>query len=113
MYAMSFGKRLVEVRKEKGLSQEDLATLIGTKGPAIGRYERGTANPTIEVAIRLADALEVSLDYLVGKVDTVIDAATLSRVKDIATLSEDDRYFVLRAMDGLLRDIKTQKAYAS
>jgi len=113
MYAMSFGKRLIEVRKEKGLSQEDLATLIGTKGPAIGRYERGTAKPTIEVAIRLANALDISLDYLVGKVDTALDAAALNRLKDIAKLSEEDRQFILRAVDGLIRDIKTQKAYAS
>jgi len=110
---MSFGKRLMEVRKKKGLSQEDLATLIGTKGPAIGRYERGAANPTIEVAIRLADALDVSLDYLVGKVDIALDADTLKRMKDINALPEEDRQFILRAMDGLLRDIKTQKAYAS
>jgi len=110
---MSFGKRLMEVRKKKGLSQEDLATLIGTKGPAIGRYERGAANPTIEVAIRLADALDVSLDYLVGKVDMALDADTLKRMKDINALPEEDRQFILRAMDGLLRDIKTQRAYAS
>lgn len=109
---MSFGKRLMEVRKERGLSQEDLATLIGTKGPAIGRYERGAANPTIEVAMRLADALDISLDYLVGKVDTALDAATLNRIKAISTLTEDDRNFILRAVDGLLRDIRTQKAYA-
>ncbi|MEL7119639.1 MAG: helix-turn-helix transcriptional regulator [Bacteroidota bacterium] len=110
---MSFGKRLMEVRKDRGLSQEDLATLIGTKGPAIGRYERGAANPTIEVAIRLADALDVSLDYLVGKVDMAIDANTLKRLKEIANLPEEDQQFILRAMDGLLRDIKTQRAYAS
>ncbi len=110
---MSFGQRLMEVRKKRGLSQEDLAALVGTKGPAIGRYERGKANPTIEVAIRLADALDISLDYLVGKVDTELDIATLNRMKDIGTLPEKDRHFILRAIDGLLRDLKTQKAYAS
>ena len=110
---MSFGKKLMEARKNKGMSQEDLANLIGTKGPAIGRYERGVANPTIEVATKLANALNVSLDYLVGKVDTEMDEATLKRIRDISVLPEDDRNFLLRAVDGLLRDIKTQKAYAS
>ena len=110
---MSFAKRLTEARKEKGLSQDDLATLIGTKGPAVGRYERGATKPTIEVASRLADALGVSLDYLVGKVDTALDADTLNRVRAINTLSEDDRSFVLRAMDGLIRDLKTRQAYAA
>ncbi len=109
---MSFAKRLTDTRKQKGLSQDDLATLIGTKGPAIGRYERGATKPTIEVASKLADALGVSLDYLVGKVDTALDADTLSRVRAISGLSDDDRSFVLRAMDGLIRDLKTQRAYA-
>ena len=60
----------------------------------------------------MADALGVSLDYLVGKVDTALDADTLNRVRAINALSDDDRSFVLRAMDGLIRDLKTQRAYA-
>ena len=55
----------------------------------------------------------MSLDYLVGKVDTALDADTLNRVRAINTLSEDDRSFVLRAMDGLIRDLKTRQAYAT
>lgn len=103
----------MQARKSRGMSQEDLASMIGTKGPAIGRYERGVAKPTIEVAVKLADALGISLDFLVGKVDTEMDEATLKRIRDISVLPEDDRNFLLRAVDGLLRDIKTQKAYAS
>ncbi|MFZ1453350.1 MAG: helix-turn-helix transcriptional regulator [Ferruginibacter sp.] len=37
---MSFGKRLTQARKKKGISQEDLAAQLNTKGPVIGRYER-------------------------------------------------------------------------
>lgn len=103
----------MQARKKRGMSQEDLSSIIGTKGPAIGRYERGVAKPTIEVAVKLSDALGISLDFLVGKVDTEMDEATLKRIRDISVLPEDDRNFLLRAMDGLLRDIKTQKAYAS
>ena len=110
---MSFGKRLMETRKGKGLSQEELAKAIGTKGPAIGRYEREAAKPSFEVAVRLAEALDVSLDFLIGKVDTALDTETLTRLQDIATLPEVDKSFMLRAIDGLLRDIKTQRAYAT
>ncbi|MEL6391587.1 MAG: helix-turn-helix transcriptional regulator [Bacteroidota bacterium] len=109
---MSFEKRLSEVRKMRGFSQEELAERIGTKGPAIGRYERGTARPSFEVALRLADALDISLDYLVGKVDTTLDTDTLKRIQEIEQLDEDDRSFILRALDGLVRDLKTQRAYA-
>ena len=110
---MSFGKRLNEARKKQGLSQEELAEMIGTKGPAIGRYERSVANPTIEVAIKLANALNISLDFLVGQTDVAFDQDALERITDISTLPQDDKQFMLRAIDGLLRDIKTRKAYAS
>lgn len=103
----------MESRKSGGMSQEDLANIIGTKGPTIGRYERSVAKPTIEVAIKLADALGVSLDFLVGKVDTEMDEITLKRIRGISIPPADDRNFLLKAIDGLLRDIKTQKAYAS
>ena len=59
-------KRLHELRKEKGLSQPELGRLIGTSGAIIGRYERGEMTPSVEVAKKLADALEVTLDYLVA-----------------------------------------------
>mgnify|MGYP000719095072 CR=1 FL=1 len=55
---MSFGKRLVEVRKRKNLSQEDVAKHLGTKSPVIGRYERDEMKPSIETATKLADFLE-------------------------------------------------------
>lgn len=110
---MSFGKRLLEARKNRGLSQEEVAKVLGTKGPAIGRYERDEMKPSVEVARKMADLLDVSLDYLTGKTDIEFDSATLKRIEAISDLPEGDRNFILRALDGLLRDIKTQRAYAS
>jgi len=77
----SFANRLIETRKRLGLSQEDLAARIGTKGPAIGRYERGKTQPTLEVATRLADALSVSLDYLTGRTNVEPDPTTRARIE--------------------------------
>ena len=110
---MSFPKRLHQLRRERGLSQDELAARIGTKGPAIGRYERGTAAPTIETATRLADALGTSLDYLVALTDHLPDPETRARLEAIAELPDDDRRFVLRAVDSLVRDTRVQKAYAA
>ena len=70
---MSFGSRLLEARKRKGLSQEDMARHLGTKGPAIGRYERDEMKPSIEVAAKMASYLDVSLDFLVGAADEQLD----------------------------------------
>jgi len=52
---MSFGSRLLQARKNKGMSQEELAQMLGTKGPAIGRYERDEMKPSIEAAAKMAE----------------------------------------------------------
>ena len=109
---MSFGKRLNEIRKKKGFSQEELASLLGTKGPAIGRYERGVAKPTIEVASKLSKILGISLDYLVGNTDRELDEPTLNRILEIQKLPEDIKEKVYYFIDVSIKDYKTSKAYS-
>jgi transcriptional regulator with XRE-family HTH domain len=110
---MSFGKRLLEARKDKGLSQEDVAKYLNTKGPAIGRYERDEMKPSIEIAGKLAILLDVSLDFLVGQTDVNVDSQTLKRVIEIQALPEEDKSTAFKLLDAFLRDAKTRQAYAS
>jgi len=61
-------KNLVTLRKQKGWSQEKLAQEASISYNTIIKLERnGIKNPKIETVIKLADALEVSLDKLVGR----------------------------------------------
>ena len=62
---MAFAERLAYARKQKKIKQTDLGKMIGTSGDIIGKYERGENVPSIEVAAKIADALGVTLDYLV------------------------------------------------
>jgi transcriptional regulator with XRE-family HTH domain len=110
---MSFGKRLLDARKRKGISQDELVRHLGTKGPAIGRYERDEMKPSIEVAAKMAEFLDVSLDYLVGKTDVLIDNKILNRITEIQKPSADEQKTVFSLLDAFLRDTKTRKAYAS
>lgn len=66
---MTFGEKITFIRKQLKWSQDDLAKKIGTSAPIVGRYEREEIKPSIEVASKLADALDVTLDYLLGKSD--------------------------------------------
>jgi len=109
---MSFESRLLEIRKKRGFSQAELADLLNTKPPVIGRYERGEATPSVEVGLRLAKVLGVSLDYLVGNTDIELDATALKRMEDISKMPSDHRSFILRTVDALVRDFKASKAYA-
>ena len=110
---MSFGERLLEVRKKKGFSQSELAGLLNTQAPVIGRYERGETTPSVEVALKLSKILGVSLDYLAGKTELELDENTIKRMQEISKMSNEDRSFILRAIDALVRDFSNQKAYAS
>ena len=110
---MSFGKRLFDARKKKGLSQEEVAKELNTKGPVIGRYERDEMKPSIETAAKLAQILEVSLDYLVGATDLEVDSSTLNRVIELQKLPSEIREKLYFFIDMSIRDHKAKTAYAS
>lgn len=76
---MRFEERLLETRKNRGMSQETLAEKIGVSRQAVSKWETGEAQPDYAKLIALADALEVSLDYLCGResqVETVSAVVT-------------------------------------
>lgn len=58
------GQRLKELRQRRGWSQDELAKKVGVQQKQISSYERGANTPSGEIFIALADAFEVSLDYL-------------------------------------------------
>ncbi|WP_445456798.1 helix-turn-helix domain-containing protein [Flavobacterium sp. HNIBRBA15423] len=109
---MSFGKRLTEVRKNKNSSQEDLAKHLGTKSPVIGRDERDEMKPSIDTANKLAEFLEVSLDYLTGNTDVLLDTNTLNRVLEVQQLPDDIKDKLFYFIDMTVRDYKAKKAYS-
>lgn len=109
---MTFGERLTRVRKRKSLSQADIGKKIGINGDAYGRYERNEVKPTIEMAVKIAQALEVSLDYLTGNSDVELDKATLDRVQEVTKLPEKDKDYIFVTLDALIRDFKNKHAYA-
>ena len=107
---MSFGKRLIEARKKKGMSQGDVAKLLSTKAPVISRYERDEAKPSIEAAARLANLLEVSLDYLVGNASQEIDRPTTNRILELQQLPKDIQDKLYFFIDMSIRDFKAKQA---
>ncbi|HRI01077.1 MAG TPA: helix-turn-helix transcriptional regulator [Saprospiraceae bacterium] len=92
-------------------SQAELGKIIGTSGDVIGRYERGDITPSVDVVAKVADNLEVSVDYLIGKTKLVIDKNTLNRLEEISNLPEDKTSYVFNLIDMCHRDFKTKKAY--
>ncbi len=60
-------KRLYTLRKERGLTQQQLAKELKIHQNAISRYESGERQPDIKTLITIADYFDVSLDYLLER----------------------------------------------
>ncbi len=62
-----FTERLKELRLKKGLTQTELGEKVGVKQNTFTNWENGKREPNFENLIKLADLLEVSLDWLFGR----------------------------------------------
>ena len=65
----SFGSRLKQLRKERGITLQSMSEYLGISMRAYQYYESGGRYPEFHGLIALADFFEVSLDYLVGRSD--------------------------------------------
>lgn len=63
---MEFSERLKNLRKQAHLTQVDVAEKLGISQPAYASWERGVKKPTQENLVKIAQILNVSIDYLVG-----------------------------------------------
>lgn len=61
--------RLKELRKEKGVSQKEVASALGISLSAYSNYEQGIREPNIEMIIAICRYYDVSSDYLLGLED--------------------------------------------
>ncbi|MBR1747075.1 MAG: helix-turn-helix transcriptional regulator [Clostridia bacterium] len=62
-----FSEKLVELRKEKGVSQQKAAWDLGIDPSTIAKYETGDRLPDIFTLSKIADYFDVSCDYLLGR----------------------------------------------
>ena len=64
-----FATRLKELRKEKGISQAQMAEYLNIKQQSYMRYENDTSEPLYEMLVKIANFFGVSCDYLLGNSD--------------------------------------------
>lgn len=101
-------ERLKQLREAKGLTQLRLAMELNVSQETISGYEIGKAVPPAEMLIKLADALDSSVDYILGRTDikSTLRASELNE-QEAEMLSilrkqpEDKRTFVFDMIKGL------------
>jgi len=84
----NFALTLKNLRVQRGMSQSDLARLLGVARTTVSSYENGSRNPDNETLIRIATCFQVSLDYLLGiDISNIDNSSVYSEVlKDIDKL---------------------------
>jgi len=105
-----FAHNLARIRKQKGLSQADLAMKSGISARMIGHYETHASDPPIQKIQVLANALDVDMADLLGigerkanLIEKDFNVKTLKRFRDIIRLNKHDRAAVYKMVDALLQ----------
>lgn len=105
----AFSSRLKQLRLEKGFSQKDIARILDMHHINYGRYERGDSRPSADTLTKLADALDVSVDYLLegeeldAAVANLEDKELLQMFSKIEKLSAKDKEVVVTLLDAFIK----------
>ena len=105
--ASDFGKRLHRLRRERGLTQTQLADAIGSSQRAISHYETVAEYPPAPVIVELAKALKVSTDELLGAKQIKIEKESPEirrlwrKFQMVLALPEKDRRAIIRMINSL------------
>lgn len=94
------GESIKKNRKKAGLTQEELGNILGVSGVAIMRYEKGQREPNLEMLHKIADALEVSINELLGTSDT---RKEFQDDFDLRLLNDEVMEYILNIKNGLKR----------
>ena len=103
----------MQLRKKKKLSQTDFAKAIGASRTMVGNYERNVNAPSIEMIAKMAEVLDVSVDYLIGNGQLPqYDKEVIKRIEDIQQLDSDTRSKLFFLIDNVVQNFKTRQAFA-
>lgn len=104
MVLEELGERIKRLRKEHGMSQTALAEAIGATQGAVSQWEMGAMEPKSRQITRLAEALHVSADYLLGRTQ-IPDIYRIPLPETVAAHESDGAEDVSRErMEEILRE---------
>lgn len=114
---MSFGEKLQQLRKEKGLSQEDLAYQLNVSRQAVSKWESQNGYPEMEKMILISELFQVSLDYLLKedyddsfqKTDT--SYYLMSKQKNRRLYTNQKKFCIKNGIICIIHDFGTSHSY--
>lgn len=110
---MNIGEKITQLRKQLNLSQADLARKVEASRTIIGNYERNLNVPSLDMIVKLAEAFNVSTDYLIadGKF-AQYDKEVIKRIDAIEQLDLDTKNKLFFLIDSITQNFKAKQAYS-
>jgi len=114
----SLADRIQLLRKQKGLTQVELADKIGVSKSQYIRYETKDVQPPANIINKLADALGTAVDYLISGDKTekakalLKNSELIQRFKEVDSLPEEEQGVLIKIISAYVRDYRAKQAYA-
>jgi transcriptional regulator with XRE-family HTH domain len=100
---MSIAKRLSDIRKKKGLTQQALADAIGLHVTQVKRYESGNSKPSLEAIKKISKTLRVTTDFLVFEEDELAPDANLAlQFQAITAMPSKEKQVIQELLEGMI-----------
>lgn len=110
----NFPQKLKQLRQSRDWSQGQVAMKIGVDLQRISKYERGVLHPTTELALKLADLFEVSLDYLLRNeanmaVNKINNTELLKQMERADKLPTEKQKTLIAVLDAFIKQQKLEE----
>jgi len=100
---MSFSKRFIQLRKERNLTQQQMADTVGIHITQVKRYEAEQAQPSVELLKKIATAFNVTTDWLIfSEGERELPNELQLKFEAVSQMSEDDQQTIQSIIDGMI-----------
>ena len=117
MLRKAFGVRLKGLRKQRNWAQKELAAQVDIRFQQLNKYESGLNIPPAEMLVKLADALGVTVDFLLTgnpvEDSPLANSRLFRRFKVLEALTTDDQETVIKVIDAIVAKERMVSALAS
>ncbi len=109
-YRMSIQQRLITLRRERDLTQQEMADAIGVHVNQVRRYEAGATQPSLEALKKIAVAMSITIDSLVfDEEERGPDEQLKLQFEAISHLAPDEKLVVKELLDGMIIKYQTRR----
>lgn len=110
------GTRIVKLRKNRGMTQQELGKILGVSPSTIGMYEQNRRNPGSKMLAAIAEVFGVSTDFLLDESDKAVDTTVSEKKFQLfveridGSLVISDHKITYKTSDGSIRELTPHEA---